>query len=134
MPSDRSESAVLHSSTDHVTAICDALDLSEAATTHAERVAERTDSEYAINRTPRVTAASAVYLVALLENEKRTQQEVADAADVSKMAIRQCYREIAHAEGYEFAGDERASSTENGAGLSLLGRLFARLGWGGRSE
>lgn len=66
----------------------------------AARMARRAEMRHPINKAPSTVAASAVYLTTLLEPDHGyTQDEVADAADVSAVAIRNCYAEIAEAEG-----------------------------------
>jgi transcription initiation factor TFIIIB Brf1 subunit/transcription initiation factor TFIIB len=60
----------------------------------ASEIAERCDLQHPINRAPSTIAASAVYVIALAENEPRTQMEVSEAADVSRVAIRNGYQEI----------------------------------------
>lgn len=83
-----------------VDAICEALDLSVETRARATRLAERADREWPINRSGRVVAASAVYAAGLLCNEKRTQQAVADATGVSKVAIRDAYQELLEHDGH----------------------------------
>jgi len=48
-------------------------------------------------RDPSVVAASTVYLTSLVKCEKRTQEEVAEAAGCTAHAIYECYPHIAHA-------------------------------------
>ncbi len=81
--------------------VCDAIDaeVSPAVRDRAEGFARRADHEHPINRSPGVVAASAVYLAALLENEKITQRPLADGAGVSTTAIRECYHELFEHEG-----------------------------------
>jgi hypothetical protein len=61
-------------------------------------------TEYGLNggtgQQPSTVAAGAVYLSELLYNEKRTQHEVAAAAGVSSVALRNAYLRIKEAEGY----------------------------------
>lgn len=85
-----------------VAPICTTLDLSADTRDTAVDLAARAEQEHPINRTPAVVAAAAVYAAGLLCNEKRTQQHVADAADVSTVAIRDAYRELLEHEGYTF--------------------------------
>lgn len=106
-----------------VAAICDALDVSETVADAATAQARRADFEYNINASGQAIAAAAVYFQCLLQNEKRTQQAVADAADVSKATIRNVYHEIAEAEGFDMtrANKQRESPTND---QSMFGRLL----------
>jgi len=45
-------------------------------------------------RGPTGVAAAAVYIAALLKNEKRTQKQVANVAGVTEVTIRNRYREL----------------------------------------
>jgi hypothetical protein len=87
---------------EQVTPICDAIDerVSRDLRSKAEQLAHRAERTHPMNRTPTVTAASAVYLAGLLVNEKLTQQTVADAAGVGVQSIRDGYRELFEHEGY----------------------------------
>lgn len=91
-----SDDTDLQLAADRVDGICDAMDteISETVRGTAKELARRADHKYPINRSPDVVAASAVYLAGLLENEKVTQEPVAEAADVSIHSIRQAYREL----------------------------------------
>ncbi|MFW5968839.1 MAG: hypothetical protein ACOCV2_15040 [Persicimonas sp.] len=80
--------------------IATTLPISAASHQQARRYATRAEIEHPINRAPSTIAASAVYLVNLLNNDRYSQGEVATAADVSTVAIRECYPEIGRAEGY----------------------------------
>jgi hypothetical protein len=76
--------------------ICDAIDqpVSRDLRSKAAQLARRAEYQHPMNRSPSVTAASAVYLAGLLVNEKLTQQTVAEAADVAEQSIRDGYREL----------------------------------------
>jgi len=100
------------------------LEVSEAVTENAIEVAKRADMKYPVNRSPRVVAASAVYLVGLLENEKKTQQEIAEAGDVATVSIRECYRELARHEGIPLPEDQRKMEGQTEEGRGLLKRLW----------
>ena len=80
---------------DRVDDIVAQLDLSEQASNRARELAEKSDMEWPVNRSPKTVAAGSVYLAALLVNEKRTQKQVAVAADCNKTSIMRAYREIA---------------------------------------
>jgi transcription initiation factor TFIIIB Brf1 subunit/transcription initiation factor TFIIB len=90
-----------------VEGICADLKVSNEATDKAEEIARRADREHPVSRTGHVIAASAVYFACLLVNEKRTQSEVAEAAAVTEVSIRNCYQEIAEHEGYRFVSERQ---------------------------
>jgi len=50
--------------------------------------------EYPMNYHRKVTTAGAVYLSCLLGSRKRTQEEVADALDVSPLSVRGSYADL----------------------------------------
>lgn len=79
------------------------LDLSEEVTDAAAGYATRAYAEHPVNRAPSTLAAASVYLAAFTRNEKRTQEEVADAADTSRTSIRAAYPEIAEHEDIRLA-------------------------------
>lgn len=51
-------------------------------------------------RSPAVVAAACVYLGSILADEKLTQDDVTDAADVSQSTVRDTYRDLYDASGY----------------------------------
>lgn len=81
------------------------VDLSDAAGELAASYAERADFEHPINGNPRVVAAAAVYLASIVRDEPRSQREIGDAADVSAVAIRNTYPELAECEGFDLPDD-----------------------------
>jgi|GEM_PF-2947862 len=90
--------------------VVDGLELSQQCVDRTMKFAERADFEHPINRSPSATAAGAVYLAALLVNEKETQARVADSAGVSRVAVRNAYQEIAEHEGIDL-GSRRGRGT-----------------------
>ncbi len=52
-----------------------------------------------VGKSPTGLAAAAVYAAAILENERITQHEVGDVADVSEVTIRNRYQELLSAQG-----------------------------------
>jgi len=86
---------------DEVTPMIEQIDkyLSNEVETRATEFAERADFEYPINRSPKVVAAGAIYLASMLLNEPLTQKEIHEACNVSSVAIRDAYPEIAECEG-----------------------------------
>jgi len=77
----------------------DGLGLSQQCVAKAAGFAKRADFEHPINRSPSAVAAGSVYLAALLVNEKVTQATISETADVSRVAIRNAYQDIADHEG-----------------------------------
>lgn len=90
--------------------VVDGLGLSQKCIKRATGYAKRADFEHPINRSPSATAAGAVYLAALLVNEKVTQADISETADVSRVAIRNAYQEIAEHEGFALE-DRRGRGT-----------------------
>ncbi|RDZ39392.1 hypothetical protein C5B91_20050 [Haloferax sp. Atlit-10N] len=84
-------------------------------------LARRAELTHPINRSPKVVAASAVYLAGLLVNEKQTQEVVAEAGDVSEPSIRDCYNEMAIHEGYKT--EDEGPYVRVGRDPSILGRV-----------
>lgn len=101
------------------------LGLSNEVVEQAVAYATRAYAEHPINRAPSSIAAGAVYWAALLENEKRTQRAVADAADTTEVSIRATYREIAEYEGSRLPEPDTPRSNR-GAGRPPS--LFQRAG------
>jgi hypothetical protein len=54
-----------------------------------------------LERSKRATMAASLYVGALVAGEQRTQSEVADAADVSRLAVQQRWKEVLAAAGLE---------------------------------
>ncbi|WP_158057842.1 transcription initiation factor IIB [Halorussus halophilus] len=75
------------------------LDLSDEAE-HRARELLKTAKEQGVHsgKSPVGLAAAAVYAAALLTNEKTTQAEVSDVADISEVTIRNRYHELLEAE------------------------------------
>lgn len=97
-----SEEQFMHLSTvdpDIVSDICEELDLSEEVTDAAEEFAHAAWVEHPINAAAKDVAAGAVYLAAFMKNEKRVQEDVADAAGTSVRQVRTYYRKIGVHEG-----------------------------------
>lgn len=97
---------------DLVASTVDALGLSEGFETRAAAMAKRAELEHPVNRAPSTLAAGAVYLVGLLEGPRFSQHEVADAAEVSAVAVRNCYPDIAAAEGIELVRKRGSPPTQ----------------------
>ena len=57
-------------------------------------------------------AAAAIYIASVLENERKTQREVADVVGVTEVTIRNRYKEIAQSLGIEKEVEEKARELE----------------------
>jgi len=76
------------------------LDLSEEAERAARELLEAAKESGTISgKSPVGLAAAAVYAAALLTNEKVTQSEVSEVADISEVTIRNRYKELLEAKG-----------------------------------
>ena len=76
------------------------LDLSEEAGREARQLLEAAKKSGTISgKSPVGLAAAAVYAAALLTNEKVTQSEVSEVADISEVTIRNRYKELLEAKG-----------------------------------
>lgn len=84
----------------YVTDYCTHLDLSDEAEALAQKIVTITIEEgVASGRSPTGFAAAAVYYASILANEKRTQHEVGEVANVSEVTIRNTYQEQANCLG-----------------------------------
>ena len=82
---------------------CSELDLSEDVQQRAATIIERTTAEgLHSGKSPTGFAAAAIYTAALLCNEKRTQREIANVAQVTEVTIRNRYREQLEVVGVDF--------------------------------
>ncbi|WP_277554269.1 transcription initiation factor IIB [Halobaculum limi] len=76
------------------------LDLSEEVKSKANEIIETTAEEGLLSgKSPTGFAAAAIYAASLLCNEKKTQREVADVAQVTEVTIRNRYQEQIEAMG-----------------------------------
>jgi len=74
--------------------LIDALGLSDDVRATAATIAEKADYEWPINRSASVVAAGVVYAASIINDEQRTQHEIAAAADVSTFAVRYSYQDL----------------------------------------
>lgn len=95
-------SADLQLASDRIEDVTDGLDVDDDVADHAYELAERADLMHPMNRSPDVVAASAVYFASQHSVDSLTQEEVAEAADVSLGAIRDGWRELARHEDSDF--------------------------------
>ncbi len=78
----------------YVPRFCSDLDLPEEVQAKAKEIIETTAEEGLLSgKSPTGYAAAAIYAAALLCNEKKTQREVADVANVTEVTIRNRYQE-----------------------------------------
>jgi transcription initiation factor TFIIIB Brf1 subunit/transcription initiation factor TFIIB len=111
--------------------ICRKLAMLEDTTKHAKEISKRADTEYPVNKSGTVIAASSVYLAGLLCNDKREQATVGDAAGCSGNAIRDCYTEIAEHEGINLnRQNSRRGSVQETPRQTVVGQMKQLLGWG----
>ena len=78
----------------YVPRFCSELDLSEAVENQANEIIRTTAEKGLLSgKSPTGYAAAAIYAASLLCNEKKTQREVADVAQVTEVTIRNRYQE-----------------------------------------
>jgi transcription initiation factor TFIIB len=84
----------------YVPRFCSELQLSEEVESKANDIIETTAEEGLLSgKSPTGYAAAAIYAASLLCNEKKTQREVADVAQVTEVTIRNRYQEQIEAMG-----------------------------------
>jgi transcription initiation factor TFIIB len=79
---------------DLVPEICAALSTTHDTEERAARIAEAADWHPDFHQTPTTLAAGAVYLAALMENEKVTQAEIADHLGTTTPTVSTTYRAL----------------------------------------
>ncbi len=80
---------------DYVSRFSSILHLSPKAQNEALKILRKADiSELTSGRGPAGIAAAALYVAALLNDEKKTQREVADVAGITEVTIRNRYKEL----------------------------------------
>ena len=80
---------------DYIPRFASVLHLSPKAQNDALKILQKAEiSELTSGRGPAGIAAAALYVAALLNNEKRTQREVADVAGITEVTIRNRYKEL----------------------------------------
>jgi transcription initiation factor TFIIB len=87
---------------DFITRIGGALELS-GTTQHkaAEIIRDAKKMGITAGKDPAGLAAAAIYVASLLENERRTQKEIAQAAQVTEVTVRNRYKELMKELGIE---------------------------------
>ena len=87
---------------DYVSRFSSILHLSPKAQNHALKILKKADiSELTSGRGPAGIAAAALYVSALVNEEKKTQREVADVAGITEVTIRNRYKELIERLGIE---------------------------------
>ncbi len=80
---------------DYISRFSASLKLTASTQTKAVEILEKAqNSELTSGRGPTGIAAASLYVAALMNNEKRTQREVADVAGVTEVTIRNRYKEL----------------------------------------
>ncbi len=80
---------------DYIPRFASALKLTAETQSKAVEILEQAEnSELTSGRGPTGIAAASLYVAALINNEKRTQREVADVAGVTEVTIRNRYKEL----------------------------------------
>lgn len=80
---------------DYISRFASVLHLSPKAQNEALKILKRAEiSELTSGRGPAGIAAAALYVAALLNDEKKTQREVADVAGITEVTIRNRYKEL----------------------------------------
>ena len=80
---------------DYIPRFSSALKLSPSTQSKAVEILEKAqEAELTSGRGPTGIAAASLYVSALMNNEKRTQREVADVAGVTEVTIRNRYKEL----------------------------------------
>ncbi|MFC7069452.1 transcription initiation factor IIB [Halobaculum lipolyticum] len=79
---------------EHVPRFCSKLGLPEGVKRRATRIVDETTAQgLHAGKSPTGYAAAAIYLASMLSDEKRTQSEIADVADVTVVTVRNRYKE-----------------------------------------
>lgn len=87
---------------DYISRFASALKLSPETQSRSIKILEQAqDHELTSGRGPTGIAAAALYVSALMHNERRTQREVADVAGVTEVTIRNRYKELLEKLGLE---------------------------------
>ena len=98
---------------DYISRFSSILHLSPKTQNEALKILKRADiSELTSGRGPAGVAAAALYVAALINDEKKTQREVADVAGITEVTIRNCYKELIEKLGLE---DKLKSKVESAA-------------------
>lgn len=87
---------------DYISRFSSILHLTPKSQNHALKILKKADvSELTSGRGPAGIAAAALYVAALMNDEKKTQREVADVAGITEVTIRNRYKELIDRLGIE---------------------------------
>ncbi|MEI6731649.1 MAG: TFIIB-type zinc ribbon-containing protein [archaeon] len=101
---------------DYISRFSSILHLSPKAQNEALRILKRADvSELTSGRGPAGIAAAALYVAALMNDEKKTQREVADVAGITEVTIRNRYKELIDRLGLDDKLKAKVASAEKEA-------------------
>ncbi len=101
---------------DYISRFSSILHLSPKAQNEALKILKRADiSELTSGRGPAGIAAAALYVAALMNDEKKTQREVADVAGITEVTIRNRYKELIDRLGLEDKLKAKVASAEREA-------------------
>jgi len=96
----------------NITRIASQVGMTEKAVRRAVEIVRLTEErEISAGKAPMGLAASALYLAGVLEGEVATQKEIAEAAGVTEVTVRNRYKGLRAALGKELGLDETASET-----------------------
>jgi transcription initiation factor TFIIB len=105
---------------DYISRFSSILHLSPKTQNEALKILKKADiSELTSGRGPAGIAAAALYVAALINDEKKTQREVADVAGITEVTIRNRYKELSERLGLE----EKLSAKVNAAEKAKPKRL-----------
>ncbi len=98
---------------DYISRFSSILHLSPKTQNEALKILKRADiSELTSGRGPAGIAAAALYVAALMNDEKKTQREVADVAGITEVTIRNRYKELIDRLGLEDKLKAKVASAE----------------------
>jgi transcription initiation factor TFIIB len=98
---------------DYISRFSSILHLSPKSQNEALKILKRADiSELTSGRGPAGIAAAALYVAALMNDEKKTQREVADVAGITEVTIRNRYKELIDRLGLEDKLKAKVASAE----------------------
>lgn len=98
---------------DYISRFASILHLSPKTQNEALKILKKADvSELTSGRGPAGIAAAALYVAALLNDEKKTQREVADVAGITEVTIRNRYKELTERLGLEDKLSSKVAAAE----------------------
>ena len=98
---------------DYISRFSSILHLSPKTQNQALKILKKAEvSELTSGRGPAGIAAAALYVAALMNDEKKTQREVADVAGITEVTIRNRYKELTEKLGFEEKLSAKVNSLE----------------------